>query len=65
MTELHVQQGMRSVIRDIMDFTNINSWSRDGQVLLDADELRAYLLALLITAGAYDDLTDDSTDGEG
>ncbi len=56
---------MRSVIRDIMDFTNINSWSRDGQVLLDADELRAYLLALLITAGAYDDLTDDSTDGEG
>lgn len=42
-----IQVGMRAVIRDIQDYLTEGA--------LEADKLRAYLLAMLITAGAYDD----------
>jgi hypothetical protein len=66
-----IQLGMRTAIRDVQDY--LDCMQRHNQDTVDAKGLRAYLLALLITAGAYDDLadsmpfdfdTDDITDGE-
>jgi hypothetical protein len=51
-----VQVGMRAAIRDVQDYVHDQQDST-----LDADRLNAYLLGLLITAGAYEDITD----GEG
>lgn len=55
-----VQLGMRAAIRDVQDWAEHNAQGGGPEVdgVLDARGLRAYLLALLITAGAYDDLRD-------
>jgi hypothetical protein len=54
-----VQIGMRSVIRDIQEYIDdppFGIWQENGIKVLDADDLRAYLLACMITAGGYDEL---------
>jgi hypothetical protein len=64
-----VQIGMRAAVRDVIDYVQSTSWHDSGvdradnesNLVLDAQRLNAYLLALLITAGAYEDLND----GEG
>ncbi len=52
-----VQIGMRAAIRDVQEWVTVNAWSGDSndQAVADADDLRAYLLAMLITADAYED----------
>jgi hypothetical protein len=47
--EQWVQIGMRAVIADVQE------WLVCRGRTVQADDLRAYLLALLVTAGAYDD----------
>jgi hypothetical protein len=59
----HMRQGMRTAIRDVQDWVAIKQ--RYNMDTVPADELRAYLLALLITAGAYDDLSDEVPDFDG
>lgn len=50
--------GMRAVVRDLQDWVLEHAWrSRTGDVV-DANLLSAYLLACLITSGAYDDADD-------
>lgn len=56
----YMRQGMRTAIRDVQDWLAIKQ--RYNVDTVPADELSAYLLALLITAGAYDDLSDDAPD---
>lgn len=46
-----VQIGMRAVIHDIRDF--VEERKRAGSI--NVQELQAYLLGCLITAGGYDD----------
>ncbi len=53
-----IQLGMRAVIRDIQEFVNNSTWYEEDCEVLGADALRAYLLACMITAGAYEDLHD-------
>lgn len=47
-----VQSGMRTVIRDVQEWVGERE-AVDGRI--SVMQLRAYLLALLITAGGYDD----------
>ncbi len=55
-----IQIGMRAVVRDLMDWIPDHEHPPDGlPTVVYVPELRAYLLAQLITAGAYDDLHDD------
>lgn len=57
--EAMIQLGMRAAIRDVQDWIEGNAWHNDGfELVLDAAPLKAYLLAMLITAGAFEDLHD-------
>jgi hypothetical protein len=51
-----VQIGMRAAVRDVIEYLDDNTFPQAPP--LDENRLRAYLLGLLITAGAYDDLHD-------
>lgn len=56
-----VQLGMRAVIRDVQDYLDGHALtfpSHGDRTVTDVGVLKAYLLALLITAGAYEDLDD-------
>lgn len=61
-----VQIGMRAVARDIQDWIKGHCFSPDYcdnvpchcESVVLVEELKAYLLAVLITAGAYDDIHD-------
>jgi hypothetical protein len=53
--EHHVQVGMRAIIRDIQEWVVLNRWEEFPGLVVSADKLNAYLLALLITAGGFDD----------
>jgi hypothetical protein len=56
-----VQVGMRAAIRDVQEWVDANT--PPAKFNLSERDLRAYLLAMLITAGGYDDLSDNSGQG--
>lgn len=61
--ERFVQVGMRAVIRDMQEFIRANRWTAPNDwVGVDVDELEAYLLTMLVTAGGYDE--EPGSDGQ-
>jgi len=58
---------MRAAIRDVQEWVQANyGLGSNAARVVDVNQLNAYLLAMLITAGAYDDLTDgEPDDGQG
>lgn len=59
-TEKLVQIGMRAAIRDIQDYITVNNFSENHLAVLNLDDLNAYLLAMLITTGLYEDIPDSA-----
>lgn len=49
--ERFVQVGMRAAIRDMQEFIVAKQWEHWTGAQVNADELEAYLLTMLVTAG--------------